>query len=119
MIQDVHTPGKENFDMAVTGTSGHIDPHELITNFQTGAGGNTWGYSNPQVDELIDQAYVLTDQAARAELYHQIQEILLQELPWVNLFVANQYEALKTYVMGYEHIPNGSNISIKRVWLDQ
>ena len=119
MIADVHTPGQENYDMAVTGTSGHIDPHELITNFQTGAGGNTWGYSNPQVDELIDQAYVLSDQAARAEIYHQIQEILLEELPWVNLFVANQYEALKTYVMGYEHIPNGSNVTIKRVWLDQ
>jgi peptide/nickel transport system substrate-binding protein len=119
MIQDVHTPGKENYDMAVTGTSGHIDPHELITNFQTGAGGNTWGYSNPKVDDLISQAYVLTDQAARAELYHQIQEILLEDLPWVNLFVANQYEAMKDYVKDYSHIPNGSNVSIKRVWLDK
>jgi peptide/nickel transport system substrate-binding protein len=119
MLQDVHTPGKENYDMAVTGTSGHIDPNELAQNFQTGAGGNTSGYSNPRVDELITQGYQTTDQAARVEIYHELQQILLEDLPWVNLFVANQYEAMKTYVMGYYHTPNGSNIAFKRTWLDK
>jgi peptide/nickel transport system substrate-binding protein len=119
MIQDVHTPGQENYDMAVTGTSGHIDPHELITVFQTGAGNNTTGYSNPKVDELIEQGHTITDQAARAEIYHQIQQIILEDLPWISLFVANQYEAMKTYVKGYTHTPNGSNIALKETWLDK
>jgi peptide/nickel transport system substrate-binding protein len=119
MIQDVHTPGQTNFDMAVTGTSGHVDPHAVFQNFQTGAGGNTMGYSNAQVDELIGQGFTTTDQAARAEIYQQIQTILLEDLPWVNLFVANQFEALKDYVKGYYHTPNGSNIAIKETWLDK
>ena len=119
MIQDVHTPGQEKYDMSVTGTSGHIDPHELITVFQTGAGSNTTGYTNARVDELIAQGYVITDQAARAEIYHEIQQIILDELPWVSLFVANQYEAMKSYVKGYYHTPNGSNVALKETWLDQ
>jgi peptide/nickel transport system substrate-binding protein len=119
MIQDVHTPGQTNYDMAVTGTSGHVDPHAVFQNFQTGAGGNTTGYSNPQVDELINQGFTTTDQAARAEIYQQIQTILLEDLPWVNLFVANQFEAMKDYVKGYYHTPNGSNIAIKETWLDK
>jgi peptide/nickel transport system substrate-binding protein len=119
MIQDVHTPGQEKFDMAVTGTSGHVDPHQLFINFKTGGGGNTMGYSNPELDALIDQGYTTTEQAARAEIYQQIQQILLEDLPWVNLFVANQYEAMKTHVKGYYHTPNGSNIALKETWLDQ
>jgi len=103
----------------VTGTSGHVDPHELAQNFQTGASGNTTGYTNPHVDELISQGYQTADQAARVGIYHEIQEILLEELPWVNLFVANQYEAMKTYVKGYYHTPNGSNIAFKVTWLDK
>ncbi len=44
---------------------------------------------------------------------------MLEDLPWVNLFVANQYEAMKTHVKGYYHTPNGSNIAFKETWLDQ
>jgi len=119
MITKVHTPGSEDYNMAVTGTSGHIDPNTLVQNFKTGAGGNTTGYSNPAVDDLIAQGIVETDQAKRADIYHQIQTILLQDLPWIDLFVANQYEAMKTYVKGYYHTPNGSNIALKETWLDK
>lgn len=119
MIAKVHTPGQEDYDMSVTGTSGHIDPNQLVTNFQTGAGGNTTGYSNPKVDELIAQGIAETDQAKRADIYHEIQTILLEDLPWIDLFVANQYEAMKTYVKGYYHTPNGSNIALKETWLDK
>ena len=119
MIADVHTPGQLNYDMAVTGTSGTSIHTSSATNFQTGAGGNTTGYSNPKVDESIAQGAVETDQAARVEIYHQIQEICLEDLPWIDLFVANQYEAMKSYVKGYYHTPNGSNIALKETWLDK
>ncbi len=108
----------KDFDMAVTGDSGFVDPNGLISpNFLTGAGGNFSGYSNPQVDELIAQGIASTDQAARTEIYQQIAEILLEDLPWVCLYIGQQYEAMKTNVMGYEHIPTGSNLSVRQVWL--
>ena len=110
----------KDFDMAVTGDSGFVDPNGLVYgNFYSSEGGNFVGYSNPQVDELISQGIASTDQAARAEIYQQIAEVLLEELPWVCLYIGQQYEAMKTNVMGYEHIPTGSNLSIVRVWLDQ
>ncbi len=62
---------------------------------------------------------VTTDQEARAEIYRKIQEILLEDLPWINLFIATQYEAAKDYVKGYVHIATGTNKSIRSVWLDQ
>jgi peptide/nickel transport system substrate-binding protein len=50
-------------------------------------GFNSGYYSNPKVDELLEAARVSTDQAERATLYKQMQEIVHDDAPWV--FVAN------------------------------
>ena len=50
-------------------------------------GFNSGYYSNPKVDELLEAARVATDQAERATLYKQMQEIVHDDAPWV--FVAN------------------------------
>jgi peptide/nickel transport system substrate-binding protein len=118
MIEQVHAPTRD-YDLAVTGTSGYVDPHNVIQDFESGASTNSANYSNPEVDELIAAGIAATDQVERAEIYHEIQRILLDDAPYVNLFVANQYEAMKTDVMGYVHIPTGSGISYKQVWLDR
>lgn len=109
-----------NYDMSVTGTSAYVDPNDImLSNFGTGESNNSTGYSNAEVDDLIKQGMEETDQAKRAEIYKQIQEILKEDLPWIPLFIASQYEAMKTYVKGYEHIATGTNASLRKVWLDQ
>ena len=111
---------KGEYDISVTGTSAYIDPNDvLFANFGTGESNNGMKYSNPEVDDLLAQGTAETDQAKRAEIYGQLQEILLKDLPWINLFIANQYEAMKSFVKGYVHIPTGTNVSIREVWLDQ
>jgi peptide/nickel transport system substrate-binding protein len=118
MIDQVYV-GK-TYDIAVTGESAYVDPNTLILpNFRTGESGNFVNYSNPEVDELIEQGMAATEQAERAEIYQEIQRILLEDLPWINLFVANQFEAMKSYVKGYTHIPTGSNIAFRETWLDE
>jgi len=52
------------------------------------AGGfNSGYYSNPEVDALLEEARVATDQDRRAELYKEMQAIVQDDAPWV--FVAN------------------------------
>jgi peptide/nickel transport system substrate-binding protein len=109
-----------NFDLSVTGTSAYVDPNDVLQeNFHSGRTNIRTGYNNPEVDALIEEGLTTTDQAARAEIYQQVQEILLEDLPWINLYIADQYEAAKTFVMGYVHIATGSNRSFREVWLDQ
>jgi peptide/nickel transport system substrate-binding protein len=116
----VYVADTRDFEMAVTGDSGFVDPNSLVlNNFKSTEAGNFVGYNNPQVDTLIDQGIAETEQTKRAEIYQQIQQILLQDLPWVCLFIGQQYEAMKTYVKGYEHIPTGSNLKVREVWLDK
>jgi len=109
-----------NFDVSVTGTSAYVDPNDVIeNNFHTDRTNLQTGYSNPDVDALIEEGIATTDQAARAEIYRQIQEKLNEDITWVNLYIANQYEAAKTYVMGYQHVATGSNRYFREVWIDQ
>jgi len=50
-------------------------------------GFNSGYYSNPEVDALLEEARVATDQDERARLYKEMQEIVHEDAPWV--FVAN------------------------------
>ncbi len=49
-------------------------------------GANRTFYSNPQVDALIDQARSELDQDKRKKLYAEIQKILAEDLPSINLW---------------------------------
>ena len=55
--------------------------------FPDDGGFNSGYYSNPKVDALLEKARTSTDQAERAKLYKQMQEIVHDDAPWV--FVAN------------------------------
>ncbi len=69
---------------------GNEDPDIFDTVFHTRnfppAGRNRGFYSNPRVDSLIDQVRHETDQNARKELYAELQEILAQDVPSINLW---------------------------------
>ena len=117
MIDQVYV--QKTYEMAVTGTSAYVDPNQVMQDFKTGESGNFANYSNPRVDELVQQGIAATDQAERVGIYQEIQQILLDEVPGVNLFIANQFEAMKSAVKGYTNIPTGSNVELRRTWLDR
>ncbi len=52
----------------------------------TPKGANRTFYSNPRVDVLIDQARSELDEKTRKELYAEIQQILAEDCPYVNLW---------------------------------
>jgi len=49
-------------------------------------GANRGFYSNPKVDSLTDQARRATDQNVRKQLYAKVQEVLAQDVPYINLW---------------------------------
>jgi peptide/nickel transport system substrate-binding protein len=109
-----------NFDLTVSGTSAYVDPNDIyLRNFGSNQPSNAVRYSNPKADDLIAQGVATTDQTKRKQIYQQLQQLLLDDVPWVNLYIANQFEAMKTYVKGYTHIPTGTNYTLKDVWLDK
>ena len=69
-------------------------------------GFNSGYYSNPEVDKLLEAARQSTDQAERAKLYQQMQEIVHEDAPWA--FIANwkQNAATSDSVKNFELQPS-------------
>ena len=72
-----------------------IDPDNFYALvLKSGADINTTGYSNPELDALIDQARTETDEATRQDLYTQIRAIVQADAP----IIFAHYETLN-YLM--------------------
>lgn len=62
--------------------------------FPEDGGFNSGYYSNEEVDTILHQARVATEPEERAALYRQVQEIVVEDAPWV--FVANWVQGAVT-----------------------
>jgi peptide/nickel transport system substrate-binding protein len=108
-----------DFDIAVMGASGYMDPNEwLEQSLATGGPNNAAGYSNPALDELIAAGLVEQDRAARADIYQQAQQIVIDDAPWISLYISSTYEGLQERVKGFQHLLSGGLKSITGVWLE-
>lgn len=65
-------------------------------------------YSNPRVDALIDQGRRELDQQKRRQIYAQIQEILADELPYINLWYLDNVLAHSARVKDVVMPPSGN-----------
>ncbi|HEX6201556.1 MAG TPA: ABC transporter substrate-binding protein [Thermoanaerobaculia bacterium] len=65
------------------------------------AGHNRGFYANPRFDRLVDRANLVTDRAARRELYLEAQRILAADLPYVSLFVKKSFAVMPAELGGF------------------
>ena len=70
--------------------------------FYTGAENNSGGYSNPEVDALIDMANGELNTEYSLELYRQAEENLVEDAACLPLWFGENYVLVKPYVEGYE-----------------
>jgi peptide/nickel transport system substrate-binding protein len=101
------------------GASGYIDPNDwILGSFKTNGSTNAAGYSSPTMDELIADSLATEDQAERAAIYQQIQELIVTENPWISLYTSFVYEGLRSNVKGYTHRLSATLYSLRNTWLE-
>jgi peptide/nickel transport system substrate-binding protein len=71
-------------------------------------GANRQYYNNPRVDHLIDAARIETDQNARKQDYAAIQQILAEDLPYVNLWYFDNVLVYSERVKNLQLNPSGN-----------
>jgi len=85
--------------------------------FHTGSQANSGGYSNPQLDALLEQARVNKDVTSRIAQYQQAEQILVDDAAALFTVHYLSYELVKPYVKGYVFTP--IDIPIERyMWLE-
>ncbi|MDW8045888.1 MAG: peptide ABC transporter substrate-binding protein [Chloroflexota bacterium] len=82
------------------------DPEDFLDKlFHSQSPQNEMGYSNPQVDRLLEQARGERDQARRFELYHQAERLILQDAVVIPLFWPVEHQLVKPCVKNWPVVP--------------
>jgi peptide/nickel transport system substrate-binding protein len=98
---------------AVSGWSGdNGDPDNFLGDlFEWGLGSDkprindTSRHRNPEFDKLMEQGREATDQAKRAQIYEQANQILHDDAPWLFINHTNQVRATRANVKGFQLNP--------------
>jgi peptide/nickel transport system substrate-binding protein len=79
---------------------------------------NSSRYSNPELDALLDSGSKEPDAAKRTATYKEVQEILAQDMPVVNLFELEFLTVYNTQLKGAYGSAMGAYGSFREAWLD-
>jgi oligopeptide transport system substrate-binding protein len=87
------------------------DPFTFMQLFQKGFGMNYGDYDNAKYDMLVNQANSTIGMERRYELFHQAEEILNEEAPYLPLYFYESEHLIKPYVKGWESNVMDRNLS--------
>jgi len=99
-----------NYDMfilswnAVTGEADY-GLHPVFHSVNHGAPGNRAFYTNTRVDELLDLGRSTSDPSIRLEAYHEVQQLIVEDAPWVFLTSGEVLMASGTNIGGLNLVP--------------
>lgn len=108
-----------DYDMEIVLISGGSDPDDFFYQWHhTGEVFNLWRYSDPDMDALLEEGRTTVDQAARMEIYVQIQEKLLEEMPLAHIIYRDQIMATSAAVQAFP-MRLDSQLRFTETWLDR
>lgn len=113
---------KGNFQMYSLSRNGILDPDFLYVIFDSKnippEGQNRGYYSNPRVDQLLDEGRQTFDRAKRKEIYGEVQTILQQDLPYISLYHQVNVAVMRKNVHGFVMYPAGFLLSIPQMTIE-
>jgi oligopeptide transport system substrate-binding protein len=83
----------------------YMDPHPYFDIWETGNGNNDTNWGNPEYDRLLHAAINSKTNAARFEIYQQMEKILVDEMPVMPIYFYVQPRLISTKVKGYFTTP--------------
>ncbi|MBS4178505.1 peptide-binding protein [Lederbergia citrea] len=120
LIADID-PGVWNFDAIVLGWSLGIDPDPsgIFHTNEIEEGLNFIGYSNPELDKLMDEQLKERDKDKRKEMIGKIQQGLAEDQPYTFLYYPTEFRAMPAELKGYEFHAKDPNYHASKWWLDK
>lgn len=76
-------------------------------------GGNRGWYSNPELDKLLKEGHVTTDEAARKQIYAKVQQLVQNEMPYIFLWHEEVFAVANKSIKDFELFADGRFTSMK------
>ena len=110
-----------NFKMAMVGTVWAPDPDSEVTQFYSKAtSGKVPGIADAELDALIEQGRVETNQQRRVEIYKKIEQRALDQVYVIVPYTYPlRWELIWDFVKGYEVMPSNARLTVRKTSLDQ
>ena len=104
-LKDLHKRRFQMFDIGWI--ADYPDPENFLDIlFHSESSNNHTNYNNPEVDRLLVEARVETDEFARHALYNRIEQLILDDAPWIPLWYSGErYTLVKPTVRDYLQAP--------------
>ncbi|MCX5493689.1 ABC transporter substrate-binding protein [Kaistia dalseonensis] len=114
-----------DFDFVTNGMGNTFDPTIGVQrlywskNFKKGVPfSNGSGYSNPEVDKILEQAAIENDPAKRVELFNQLQVIIAHDVPDITLIGFRQLTIYNKRVKDFITVADGPSGSFAATYID-
>jgi len=99
---------KGEFQAYVIGSSGRVDPDLNISLvLQCGTANNAGKYCNEDLDKLLTEGRSTADQAKRKEIYSQVMDIVMKDMPGIYLYNPKAAYAMTAKLDGFQPYPDG------------
>jgi len=98
---------KKDFDLGIASYCNGSDPEIGVRRMYVSSNigpipfSNGAGYKSAQVDQLFDQAAALADRGERAKVYAELQNVLVDDLPYFWLNDSTGYRAYRSTFVGF------------------
>ena len=110
---------EDKTNWTITNWTPRADPDGLLRILWHSKGfQNTTGFSNPEVDRLLDEAAGTYDTKEAAELYHQVERIIVENADYVFIHAPAEVAARREEVMGFQYYPD-LILRLRELWLKQ
>lgn len=81
------------------------------------AGGNRHAFINKEIDKLIELGRKTIDKEKRKIIYHEIERVMLKELPYIPLWNAHKIAIINKRVKNYKPSTTGNLINLRNAYL--
>ena len=115
----LNTRDEGDFMIARAGWIGdYLDPFTFLDMWVTDGGNNNSRFSNAEYDQLITEVRLVDDEVQRMEMMHQLEDILMAEMPVCPIYYYTQPVMVKSYVKDYASIAVGG-IDFKKAYIEK
>jgi peptide/nickel transport system substrate-binding protein len=110
----------KDFDMTMNTTPGYADPDTAFFRALHSTKGQNWNsWSVPDLDGLLEEGRRTMDQKKRKEIYDKVQIQILENVPHLWLFSADNIDFTQANVKGYKQHSTTLLYGFDGAWLDK
>lgn len=106
--------GQGDFQATIVGWLGFVDPDEWTYNlFHSEGAWNQQGYSNPDVDRLLEKGRRILDRDQRKDIYQEAQLLIARDAPMIFLYANDRTSATLRTIEGFDTHPTVTTLSLR------